>query len=91
MLIFMESKQPQLQGKQNQSKSMIGSHPVFPDKFSPKKENTHPSQLVGVQTYFRYPSDINIIRWNLTFLVAKGNNSPSKNNKLSFFWRLSIF
>ena len=34
----------------------------------PKKENTHPSRIVGVQTYFRYPSDI--IRWNLTL---KGN------------------
>ena len=47
----MESNQPQLQGKQNQSKSMIGTHPVFPDKFSPKNENTHPSPIVGVQKY----------------------------------------
>lgn len=39
--------------------------------FPQKKKTPHPSRIVGVQTYFRYPSDI--IRWNLTLLVAKGN------------------
>ena len=60
MLIFMESNQPQLQGKQNQSKSMIGSHPVFPDKFSQKKK-TH---ILHKLLVFKHILAIQVIQYN---------------------------